>query len=111
PQRRPYGLARKYDTPTKLADDPIEATPDTLYDLASLSKLFTTTVVMRLVEQGKLALDEPVATWLPEFAAGGKDSVTPRHLLTHTSGLPDYLQLWKLESTPSARIQRVLATP
>jgi uncharacterized protein YbbC (DUF1343 family)/CubicO group peptidase (beta-lactamase class C family) len=106
-----YGLSSKYDSLTDFTAEPISATPDTLYDLASITKLFTTTAVMRLVEQGKLAIDEPVATSLPDFAAGGKEAVTLRHLLTHTSGLPDYLQLWKLEPTPAARMQRVLATP
>jgi CubicO group peptidase (beta-lactamase class C family) len=94
-----------------VSSDPIAATPETLYDLASISKLFTTTCVMRLVEQRRLALDEPVAHWMPEFAAGGKERVTLRHLLTHTSGLPAYLQLWKLEGSTEARIQRVLSTP
>ena len=106
-----YGLSSKYETLTARVAEPIPATTDTLYDLASLTKLFTTTAVMRLVEQGQLALDEPVAQWLPDFAAGGKASVTLRQLLTHTSGLPDYLQLWKLEATPAARMQRVLSTP
>jgi CubicO group peptidase (beta-lactamase class C family) len=106
-----YGLSRKYDTLTALSADPIPAGTDTLYDLASISKLFTTTCVMRLVEQRRLALDEPVARWIPEFGAGGKDAVTLRHLLTHTSGLPDLLKLWKLEPTSDARIQRVLSTP
>lgn len=106
-----YGLSSRYETLTAKVADPIPAETDTLYDLASLTKLFTTTAVMRLVEQGKLALDEVVARWLPDFAAGGKDAVTLRQLLTHTSGLPDYLQLWKLEATPAARLQRVLVTP
>src|SRR6266849_5059136 len=106
-----YGLSSKYETLTARVAEPIPATTDTLYDLASLTKLFTTTAVMRLVEQGHLALDEPVAQWLPDFAAGGKDEVTLRQLLTHTSGLPDYLQLWKLEDSPAARLQRVLRTP
>ena len=106
-----YGLSRKYDSRTRLSADPIAATSDTLYDLASISKLFTATCVMRLVEQGRLALDEPVTQWIPEFTAGGKEAVTLRHLLTHTSGLPDYLQLWKLETTVEARVQRVLRTP
>ena len=106
-----YGLSRKFDSRTRLSADPIAATSDTLYDLASISKLFTATCVMRLVEQGRLALDEPVTQWIPEFAAGGKEAVTLRHLLTHTSGLPDYLQLWKLEATVEARVQRVLRTP
>jgi CubicO group peptidase (beta-lactamase class C family) len=106
-----YGRSRKYEAVAKLSPEPIPAATDTLYDLASITKLFTTTCVMRLVEQGRLALDEPLAGWMPEFAAGGKERVTPRHLLTHTSGLPDYLELWKLEATAGARIQRVLATP
>ena len=58
-----YGLSSKFDSLTVRAAEPIATTPDTLYDLASITKLFTTTAVMRLVEQGKLALDEPVATW------------------------------------------------
>ncbi len=106
-----YGLSYKHDSLGAPAASPIPAATDTLYDLASLTKLFTTTAVMRLVEQDKLALDEPVARWLPDFAAGGKDAVTLRHLLTHTSGLPAYLELWKLEVTPAARLQRVLSTP
>ena len=105
-----YGLSRKYEAGGKLSANPIPAAPDTLYDLASITKLFTTTCVMRLVEQGHLALDEPVARWMPEFAAGGKEQVTLRQLLTHTSGLPDYLELWKLEPTAEARVQRVLST-
>src|SRR5207302_1618095 len=44
-----------------------------------------------LVARGQLALDQPVSEALPEFAEGGKESVTIRHLLTHTSGLPDML--------------------
>ena len=106
-----HGLSRKYEAGAKLSANAIPAAPDTLYDLASITKLFTTTCVMRLVEQGRLALDEPVAGWMPEFAAGGKEQVTLRQLLTHTSGLPDYLELWKLEPTVDARIQRVLTTP
>ena len=106
-----YGLSRKYEAVGKLSSDPIPAGPYTFYDLASITKLFTTTCVMRLVEQGRLALDEPTARWMPEFAAGGKEQVTLRHLLTHTSGLPDYLELWKLEQTVDARMQRVLTTP
>jgi serine-type D-Ala-D-Ala carboxypeptidase len=66
---------------------------------------------MRLVEQGRITLDDPVATWTPDFAAGGKEEVNLRQLLTHTSGLPAYLRLWELEPTPEARIQRVLSTP
>jgi CubicO group peptidase (beta-lactamase class C family) len=60
----------------------------TVYDLASLTKVVgLNTAVMMLVEEGRVALDSPVTRYLPEFAAGGH-SVTVRHLLTHSSGLP-----------------------
>ena len=63
---------------------------DTIYDLASLSKLFTTIVAMQLVDQGRLDLDAPVVSYLPAFAAHGKGDITIRQLLTHTSGFaPD----------------------
>src|SRR5205807_1970175 len=106
-----YGLSRKYGGATELAADPIAATRDTLYDLASITKLFTSTAAMRFVEQGRLTLDEPVANWLPDFAAGGKQDVTVRQLLTHTSGMPADIDLWAVESTHEARMQRVLITP
>ncbi|MHB8521271.1 MAG: serine hydrolase domain-containing protein [Limisphaerales bacterium] len=62
-------------------------TEDTIFDIASLTKVLATTpAVMILCERGKLKLDEPVATYLPGFGAGGKSAITARHLLTHTSG-------------------------
>ncbi|NIH86731.1 serine hydrolase [Amycolatopsis granulosa] len=61
--------------------------PDTIFDMASITKLFTSLAVMQLVEDGKIALDGPVAEALPEFAVNGKQDVTVRQLLTHTSGL------------------------
>lgn len=66
-------------------------TADTIFDIASLTKVIATAPsVMKLVEAGKLRLDDPVARYLPEFAANGKDQITLRMLLTHTSGLaPD----------------------
>jgi len=63
-------------------------TARTEYDLASLTKVVgLTTAAMMLVDEGKLDLDAPVTRYVPAFAAGG-DSVTVRHLLTHSSGLP-----------------------
>ncbi len=62
---------------------------NTVFDLASLTKVIATTpAVMQLVEQGKLQLDAPVAKYWPSFAEHGKNAVTIRELLTHTSGLP-----------------------
>ncbi len=63
------------------------AAPDTLWPLASTSKLYTTAAVLALVERGELTLSTPVQAVLPEFEGEGKEQVTLRHLLTHTSGL------------------------
>ncbi|WP_165953997.1 serine hydrolase domain-containing protein [Streptomyces sp. 8K308] len=63
---------------------------DTVFDLASLSKLYTAVVVVRLAERGLLGLDEPVGRWLPAFRGA---ELTARRLLTHTSGLPAWLDL------------------
>ena len=66
-------------------------TLDTIFDLASLTKVVaTTTAAMQLIEDGKIRLVDPVAAFIPEFAKYGKDRVTVRHLMTHMSGLrPD----------------------
>jgi uncharacterized protein YbbC (DUF1343 family)/CubicO group peptidase (beta-lactamase class C family) len=66
-------------------------TVDTVFDLASLTKVVATTPsVMRLVQYGQVRLDEPVAHYIPDFGMNGKDAVTVRQLLTHYSGLrPD----------------------
>jgi len=61
---------------------------DTIFDLASLTKnVATTTAVLRLVEDGRVGLDDPVAKHLPVFAERDKEAVTVRHLLTHAAGL------------------------
>ncbi|NJC84631.1 serine hydrolase [Planosporangium mesophilum] len=93
------------------ADQQIPARPDTIYDLASVSKLFTSVVVMQEVERGRVDLDAPVARYLPEFASGGKEAVTVRNLLTHTGGLPAFLPLWSSYPDPPSRLAAALATP
>ena len=66
--------------------------PDTIFLIASLTKPFTSTAAMMLVERGLIRLDDPVCSIVPEFGDGGpRDRVLVRHLLTHTSGLPDQL--------------------
>lgn len=69
----------------------VPMTLDTVFDLASLTKpIATATSVMQLIESEKLKLNEPIATYFPEFAQNGKDGITVFHLLTHQSGLiPD----------------------
>jgi CubicO group peptidase (beta-lactamase class C family) len=65
------------------------ARPDALFLLASITKPITATTVMLLVERGRITLDDRVADFVPAFAQNGKSDVRIRHLLTHTSGLPD----------------------
>ena len=70
----------------------VPAAPSTVYRIASISKLFTTTAIMQLRDSGKLQLDDPVTKYLPWFkiknAHPEGPTITIRHLLTHTSGLP-----------------------
>ncbi|WP_158941643.1 sodium/solute symporter [Granulicella sp. S190] len=81
-------------------------TEDTVFDMASLTKcLVTATAVMQLYEAHKLQFDDPVARYLPEFAANGKQAVTIRELLTHYSGLPEDIDLkdtWGLAAPDKA---------
>jgi CubicO group peptidase (beta-lactamase class C family) len=63
---------------------------DTLFQIGSISKVYTATLIMRLVDEGKLALDEPVITYLPDLKLAdeqARQTITLRHLLSHTSGL------------------------
>ena len=78
-------------------------TLDTIFDLASLTKMVaTTTSVMMLIEQGKLRLIDRVSTFIPGFERYGKADITVRHLLTHVSGLRpdvDLGDMWTGEDT------------
>ena len=68
-------------------------TLDTIFDIASLTKSFTAVAVMRMVELGQVRLNDPMARYLPEFGAHGKEEITVRQLLTHFSGLPPDLDM------------------
>ena len=81
-------------------------TPDTIFDVASLTKVIVTApALMQLVEKGKVRLNDPVAKYLPEFAQNGKADITVRQLLTHYSGLDPDLDLktaWEGKQTAYA---------
>ena len=78
-------------------------TLDTIFDIASLTKVVaTTTAVMQLVQKGALRDNDPVAKYVPEFAQNGKEDITIRELLTHHSGLApdlDLTQPWEGKDT------------
>ena len=68
------------------AEDRLPMDEDSIFEMASITKMFTATAVMLLVREGKLRLDDEYAQYFPEYPYPG---VTVRHLLTHTSGMPD----------------------
>jgi len=87
-------------------------TADTVFDLASLTKVVATLpALLQLVGRTEVALDEPVRRYLPAFAGPGKDQVTVRQLLLHTSGLPDGRKYYQQLRDPAAIRAAVLAEP
>jgi len=85
-------------------------TADTIFDVASLTKVIATTpAVMQLVEKGEIRTNDPVAKYIPEFAQNGKDDITVRQLLTHFSGLPEDLDLSKPWQGREAALQLAYA--
>lgn len=82
----------------------------TLYDLASLTKVIvTTTVAMTLVDEGRLDLDAPVRSVVPEFSGGAKDDVQVRQLLTHSGGLLWWAPLYEQLRGPRAYLGRIVS--
>ncbi|MFF0222980.1 serine hydrolase [Streptomyces sp. NPDC004629] len=99
---RPIGMAVRYAAYDEKTDTGVEfpagrqipMDKDTVFDLASVSKLFTSLLAVQQLERGAVELERPVASYLPEFGAAGKQEVTIRHLLTHTSGLRAWIPLY-----------------
>ena len=92
------------------ADDRRPVTTETIYDLASLTKVIgLTTAAMMLVDSGKLDLEAPVQRYVPAFQGAGKERVLIRHLLTHSSGLPAWRPLFR-ESTNRAEALALVDT-
>jgi CubicO group peptidase (beta-lactamase class C family) len=93
--------------------------PDTIYDIASLTKVVVTTTLAEKLAEGDfsvpLDLDAPVARYLPEWASGPnaewRRKVTVRHLLTHTSGLPAFKEYWRTSKGKQDTLGRIFAEP
>lgn len=105
---RGYGLAN--------VELNVRATPDTVYEIGSITKQFTATAIMLLVEEGKIGLDDKISRYLDGTPDAWKD-ITVRHLLTHTSGIKDYTEvpdvdkLWRNDYTHDAILKLVTGTP
>ncbi|QOV33676.1 serine hydrolase [Streptomyces ferrugineus] len=100
---QPIGMAvryRAYDEETDTgvefpADQQLAMAEDTVFDLASVSKLFTSILAVQQIERGALGLEATVASYLPDFGRAGKQDITVRQLLTHTSGFRAWLPLYE----------------
>lgn len=103
-----YGHSVTHRDAHTISPEQIVTRPGTIYDLASITKLFTATRVMQLVEEDQVQLDEEVATYLPEFAIHGKADITVRQLLAHVAGLPN-LRLWGEATVPESQKHDLMA--
>ncbi|MEZ4417571.1 MAG: serine hydrolase [Gemmatimonadota bacterium] len=92
--------------------EPMPMTVATRFDLASVTKVMATTfAVMILVDEGTLDLERPVVTWLPDFRGEGRERITVEHLLTHRSGLPQWLPVYYHASDPEGAWAFVRGVP
>ncbi|WP_433060929.1 serine hydrolase domain-containing protein [Dactylosporangium sp. CS-033363] len=87
--------------------------PDSIFDVASVTKVYTTILAAQQVDRGKLDLSAPVAQYLPEFDGPGKAAVTVQMLLTHTSGLPVGPSIPETSKKPdlAAKWAYIISTP
>jgi CubicO group peptidase (beta-lactamase class C family) len=93
-------------------DTSATATLNTIYDIASLTKVIaTTTAVMICYDKKLFSLDDPVAKYIPEFAQNGKEKVTIKNLLLHNSGLPAFKRFYKNYSSAGEVINDIYKTP
>jgi beta-lactamase class C len=90
-------------------------TPEAIFLIASITKPMTAAGVMALADRGELRLDDPVRKFIPEFSEGDRSLITMRHVLTHTSGLPDQLpenvELRKRHAPLSEFVKHTIRTP
>lgn len=86
--------------------------PSSIYDMASITKVAATTIsIMKLYEEGKINLDDPVSKYIPKFAQNGKEKVTLKNLLLHNSGLPSWKPFYQLCKTPDEILDSIYAQP
>jgi len=97
--------------PDERAGPDAPCTADSLFDLASLTKLATTALALSFVRERALSLDTPFRELVPDFRGGRKDDVTLGHVLTHTAGLAWWLPLWKEVHTLEEAVWRAAQEP
>jgi CubicO group peptidase (beta-lactamase class C family) len=106
--RKGYGMA-DLEQGTKI-------TPESVFRIGSITKQFTAVAILQLVEQGKVALSDPITKFLPDYPTQGK-TITVEHLLTHTSGIqsytdkPEFLEAMRRDMTPQQIMEAVQNDP
>lgn len=94
-----YGFAQKYQSDGTLMPSPLPMTIDTRFDLASNTKVFATTLaIMKLVDEGTIALDASVSAYLPEYSGDGREGRTVADLLAHASGYKSDLPFFRADN-------------
>ena len=107
-----YGVARKIEKDGTTLSIPDAMTTSHLFDIASLTKVTaTTTALLILANRGAIAIDDQVKKYLPSFSGPTKDSVTLRHLLTHTGGLIEWYPMYYRSSTRKSTLELICSLP
>jgi CubicO group peptidase (beta-lactamase class C family) len=98
-------------SPDPSAPPDAPCTTETVFDLASLTKLATTSLLLSFVRERALSLDTPLRELVPDFRGGSKDEVTLTHVLTHTAGLTWWLPLWREVHSVEEAVWRAAQEP
>lgn len=107
-----YGYSQKYDYGHRLLANPPKMNTETLFDLASVTKVIgTTTSIMLLVDRGMIHIDDPVGKYIKGFDELPKSAITIRHLLTHTAGLIEWYPLFYRSSKRQTTYNLIHALP
>jgi CubicO group peptidase (beta-lactamase class C family) len=111
-EERAFGSAQLYDYEGHRLPSPPAMRTTTIFDMASVTKVMATTMaVMLLVDRGRVELDAPVWRYLPDFRGPHLDSITVRHLLTHTAGLVQWQPLYYQASTSAETYRAIREMP
>lgn len=110
--KQAYGFSQKYDFGHRLLPDPPKMNTETLFDMASLTKVIgTTTSIMLLVDRGLIHVDDPVGKYIKGFDTLLKSTITIRHLLTHTAGLIEWYPLFYRSSKRQTTYEIIHSLP
>ena len=111
-RERAFGHAQLNDFGGRPLASPRPMRTSTLFDLASVTKVMATTfAVMLLADRGRIDIDAPVHRYLPDFRGAHLDSITVRHLLTHSSGLAQWQPLYYQASSAAQTYEAIRAMP